>query len=102
MTVSDAKAAQEAVAEALGTLKDFYGKLGTSEEAYGGMESSGVLGMLEVIQSDFGRLEAETVAAEAAAKADFEKFMEESKAEKALKSKMGESKGNKKQTKSQE
>lgn len=73
-----------------------------SDEPYTGMEGGGVMGMLEVIASDFGRLQAETVASEAAAKAEFEEFMEDSKVDKATKSKMVDTKANKKQTESQE
>ena len=40
---------------------------------YGGMaaESGGVVGMLEVIQSDFARLESDTSAAEASAQSEY-------------------------------
>ena len=44
------------------------------------MESGGVVAMMEVIASDFARLQAETQASEAAAKTEFEEFMEDSKA----------------------
>merc|ERR1719380_62803 len=83
-TVKDAQEAQTAVAQALSVLKEFYEKAGEatalsqlkggqpmpevfSDEPYRGMgaESGGVVGMIEVIQSDFARLESETTAAEA-------------------------------------
>merc|ERR550514_1363256 len=79
VTVKDAQAAQEAVANALNVLKEFYAKAGGAaaliqkqpevfDTAYTGMgsESGGVVGMIEVIQSDFARLESETSASEAA------------------------------------
>merc|ERR1719194_300967 len=79
-TIADATEAQTAVAQALEVLKEFYAKAGEAtalvqqqpespeifDEPYKGMggESGGVIGMLEVIQADFARLEAETKAAE--------------------------------------
>merc|ERR1719171_2532166 len=77
-TIADAQAAQVAVEQALGVLKDFYEKAGEAtalvqqrqpeifDEPYKGMgsENGGVVGMIEVIQSDFARLEPETTAAE--------------------------------------
>merc|ERR1719159_1837934 len=72
-TISDAQDAQAAVEKALGVLKAFYDKASTAtalaqqpeifdDTPYKGMgaESGGVVGMIEVIQSDFERLEAET------------------------------------------
>merc|ERR1719161_2462522 len=56
-TVADAKVASEATAQALQVLKEFYSK---AEGPVQGGSSTGVLGMLEVIQSDFVRLETET------------------------------------------
>merc|ERR1719378_1367207 len=94
-TIKDAKAAQEAVKQALEILHEFY----SSQEAmlqtrqvpelapYKGMHSAkkGVIGMLEVILSDFARLEAETTAAEKQAAAEYDEFMEDSKADKLAK-----------------
>merc|ERR1719217_866205 len=47
---------------------------------YGGMQSAsgGIMGMLEVILSDFARLQTETEMAESMAQNDYEKFMDES------------------------
>merc|ERR550537_939081 len=83
-TISDAEAAQTAVAQALTVLKEFYAKAGEAtsfvqkepeifDEPYKGMgaESGGVVGMLEVIESDFARLEAETKASEATAQKEY-------------------------------
>jgi len=103
-TVKDAQGAQVAVAQALSVLNEFYAKAATatsftqsgakaepeifSDEPYKGMgaESGGVVGMIEVIQSDFARLEAETSAAEAEAKKQYDEFIQDSKVDKVQKS----------------
>merc|ERR1719388_805079 len=85
---------------ALGVLKEFYDKAATatalnqepeifSDEPYRGLggESGGVVGMIEVIASDFARLESETSANEAAAKEEYDSFMQDSKMDKTVKSK---------------
>merc|ERR1719359_537258 len=80
-TIKDAGQAQTAVAQALTVLKEFYAKAAEAtalvqkghqepeifDKPYTGMggDAGGVVGMLEVIQSDFARLEAETTASEA-------------------------------------
>merc|ERR1719247_3436001 len=68
-TISDAQEAQTAVAQALTVLKEFYAKAAEAtalvqqpevfDKPYKGMAgaSGGVVGMLEVIESDFARLE---------------------------------------------
>merc|ERR1740130_2588860 len=82
-TIKDSQEAQTAVAQALTVLKEFYEKAGEAtallqqepespeifDKPYKGMgaESGGVVGMLEVIQSDFARLESDTKASEASA-----------------------------------
>merc|ERR1719293_142360 len=82
-TIEDSQEAQTAVAQAITVLKEFYAKAGEAtallqqqpvapeifESPYKGMqaENGGVIGMLEVIMSDFARLEADTKAAEATA-----------------------------------
>jgi len=97
VTIADAKAAQTAVASAMATLKEFYAKAGQAtslvqapeifDEPYKGMggESGGVIGMIEVIQSDFARLEAETTAAEEEGSKEYKNFMEDSKMDKEAK-----------------
>merc|ERR1719393_852072 len=50
-----------------------------------GGASGGVVGMMEVIQSDFSKLEAETTAAEEEAAKEYDRFMAESKKDKAVK-----------------
>jgi len=97
VAIKDAAAAQVAVGQALSVLKDFYAKQGAAllqqpveapeMEAYSGQGRSagGVVGMLEVIQSDFARLETDTRAAESQASSEYKAFM--SDAEASLKSK---------------
>merc|ERR1719361_394529 len=100
-TIKDAQEAQTAVAQALTVLKEFYAKAGEAtallqqqpaapeifDSPYKGMQSEngGVVGMLEVIESDFARLEADTKAAEAAAQKEYDEFMTDSKVDKAAK-----------------
>merc|ERR1719213_154055 len=86
-TISDAEEAQTAVAQALTVLKEFYAKAAEStafvhqpeifDEEYKGMQSEngGVVGMLEVIESDFARLEADTKSSEATAQKEYDEFM---------------------------
>merc|ERR1719213_115329 len=112
-TIADAKEAQEAVAKATEILKDFYAKAGEAtalvqapeifDSPYKGMqaESGGVVGMLEVILSDFQRLQAETEAAEEQSAKEYDEFMADSEADKAAKTKDMEDKTVKKQDKEQ-
>jgi len=116
-TLKDAKAAQTAVAQAVEVLKEFYAKAGEAtsllqqqpespeifDESYKGMQSEngGVVGMLEVIQSDFARLEAETTASEAQSQKEYDQFMDDSNIDKAQKNKDIEHKTMKKQNEQQ-
>jgi len=115
-TIQDSAEAQTAVAQALAVLKDFYAKAATAtafaqqkedptifESEYKGMQNSkgGVIGMLEVIESDFARLEADTKAGEASAAKEYEEFMDDSSADKASKATDIEHKTAKKQDESQ-
>ena len=115
-TIQDSAEAQTAVAQALAVLKDFYAKAATAtsfaqqkedptifESEYKGMQSSngGVVGMLEVIESDFARLEADTKAAESSAAKEHEEFMDDSSSDKASKATDIEHKTAKKQDESQ-
>jgi hypothetical protein len=101
-TVADAKVAQQAVSQALAVLKEFYGKAqgatalmqgaaddapGTWDSKYTGQQgsSTGVVGMIEVIQSDFVRLETETASEEASAAKQHQQFLDDSAEDKALK-----------------
>lgn len=103
-TVADAKESQEAVAKALEVLKDFYEKAGGSllqsflQAPYKGQgeANGGVTSMLEVIMSDFARLESETKSDEAADQKQHESFITESKVDKAGKTSAMNAKNDKK------
>jgi len=114
-TVEDSKEAQTAVSQALTVLKEFYAKAAqgaenmkigydgrtrliqtgqpevdapaTFDTEYTGMgdNAGGVVGLLEVIQADFARLEAETTTAEDTAAKEHRRFMAESDKDKAVK-----------------
>jgi len=102
--VADAKEAAAAVKQAIGVLKDFYAKAakatslvqvqGPADDApasfdtpYRGMggASGGVMGMLDVILSDFVRLETETAAEEETAQREFDAFSAESSKDRGAK-----------------
>merc|ERR1719456_2027356 len=83
VTVADAKVASEATAKATQVPKDFYGSQAEGSVAQGS-SSTGVLGMLEVIQSDFVRLETETTSAEDKAASEYTSFMRDSSKSKAV------------------
>merc|ERR1719181_2495144 len=117
-TVADAKAAQTAVEQALTVLKDFYEKAGEAtafvqqkrkqpeifdDKPYQGMggESGGVIGMLEVILSDFARLDADTASAEETAQKEYDEFMTDSTNDKSQKMTDIDHKSDKKQDQSQ-
>merc|ERR1719321_1921909 len=51
-----------------------------------GAENGGVVGMLEVIASDFARLESDTTSAEAQAASEYKTFMNDSEVDRATKS----------------
>merc|ERR1719440_2298076 len=102
-TISDAKAAQTAVEEAMAVLKDFYAKSSqataltqqtpaedapeTFSKPYQGLlpEGGNVVDFLEVILSDFSRLESETTTDEAMESEEYKTFMFESEKDQALK-----------------
>merc|ERR1719253_1712029 len=93
--MKDAKAGEDATKAALVVLKEFYASQGSFLQhkqvpemaAYKGMSSAkgGVVGMLEVITSDFARLHADTKAAETAAAAEYDQFMFDAKTSKKAK-----------------
>lgn len=110
-TTAEAQQAQAAVTKAVQLLKDFYGAAAKNassfaqgaaegrrrasqepppifgEEKYAGQQaaSGGILGMLEVIHSDFVRLESDTATAEAEAEKAHRKFLTDSGVAKAQK-----------------
>merc|ERR1719159_229171 len=111
-TIKDAKAAQVAVSQALAVLKEFYAKAAeatalvqqpsamddapdTFTTPYKGLgaESGGVIGMIEVIASDFSRLESDTTSAEEQAAAEYKEFMNDSEVDKAMKTTDATNKG---------
>jgi len=112
-TIKDAEEAQTAVAQAVTVLKEFYAKAAdatslaqqpeTFDTAYKGMgaQSGGVVGILEVIQSDFARLQSETESAESQGQKEFDTFMEDSAVDKSAKTKDLEHKASKKQNEEQ-
>jgi len=101
-TVKDAQGAQAAVEAATAVLKDFYAKSSqatafaqgpaddapeTFDKPYQGLMAEGgnIVDFLEVILTDFQRLESETAAAEAEEEDTYKNFMFESKKDAALK-----------------
>jgi len=90
VTVTDAIGASTAVKQALGVLQAYYEGLslvqrGSSHGPAQSSASTGVIGMLEVILSDFERLEADTKASEETNQKEFEKFSNDSSQDKAVK-----------------
>jgi chromosome segregation ATPase len=93
--IKDAKEAIPAVRQAITVLKDFYAKASTAtalvqqkqpaswDSSYTGQQSSstGVVGMLEVILTDFTRLESETSSSEAEAASAFDRFSSDTNAD---------------------
>jgi len=86
-TISDSEAGADAVKRAVVVLREFYSKqafLQTHKQApemaaYKGMGSAsgGVVGMMEVIQSDFTRIAAETKAEEGQSQREYDTFMKD-------------------------
>merc|ERR1719335_1529962 len=86
-TIADAVAAKEAVQSALKVLKDFYEGAASFIQTgmtTGSKGAEGIMGMLEVILSDFERLESETTSDEETAAAAHTKFLRTSKKTKAV------------------
>lgn len=114
-TIKDSQDAQTALAEALTILKEYYAKAAantalvatpsedapiTWDTAYHGQmdKNGGVVGFLEVIQSDFARLETETKSDEATAAKEYQEFMSASAVNKMSMTKDVEFKTDKKAT----
>jgi chromosome segregation ATPase len=113
VTIEEAKVAQAAVAKAIAVLEEFYAKAadatslaqmdqpeGISDKPYTGMggASGGIIGMLQVIESDFARLETETSSSEEQAEEEYTKFTDDSAQDKAVKNMDLENKGKDKTT----
>lgn len=118
-TIADAKAASQATQQATAVLKAFYAQASqatalvqsrvpgapeTFDKPYTGQgdAAGGVVGMLEVIQSDFVRLESETTASEEEAAQSFAQFSADSSADKEAKTTDMKSKDGLKTTKESE
>merc|ERR1719240_1908456 len=97
-TLADCAAAIPAVQKALTVLKEFYASQSLLQQKAAqvpemkeykgqGAASGGVVGMIEVILSDFTRLQADTTADEKQAAMEYDKFMEEAEADKKAKHK---------------
>jgi len=104
-TMADAKEAQTAVSKAIKVLKDYYGQAASLSLAQGqevsldvqmkqaalptykGNQdaSTGIFGMLEVVLSDFARLESETSSSEAAQSSSYNRMMDETNEDVAVK-----------------
>merc|ERR1719478_776654 len=92
-TIKDAEAGQAATSAALVILKEFYASQASFLQQvpemaeYKGMQSAkgGVVGMLEVITSDFARLYADTKASEEAAATEYATFMKDAGSSKKAK-----------------
>jgi len=88
--IADSAAGKKAVKAALVVLREFYAKQSAFLQQAPEMESfkgqggakGGVVGMLEVIETDFARLEADTTAAEKQAASEYSTFMDDSQADK--------------------
>jgi len=114
-TVADAKQAQDAVQKAIAVLKEFYGASADLAMVQGGAglkqemhqaalptyrgnqdSSTGIFGMLEVVLSDFARLETETSASEDLQQSTYDKMMDETNEDVAVKDTTMKHKTNKK------
>lgn len=114
--VQESKESAEAVASALSVLRDFYARAAeatalsqvrqspsaapeTFNAGFQGQQaqSSGIIGMLEVLESDFSRLSSETATEDAVAQANYEKFRADSEQDMAVNNAEMEHKQNKKQ-----
>jgi len=114
-TIADASEAQDAVSKAIKVLKDFYaasadlalaqGTMGLKAQmkqaalpTYRGAQdtSTGIFGMLEVVLSDFARLESETSQSEQIQQSTYDKMMDDTNESVAIKETEMSHKNNKK------
>jgi len=116
-TIEDAQEAQQAVEQAITVLQQFYEKSGEAtvfaqeqdsehqqppkvfNDPYKGLQgdNEGVVGMLQVIQGDFARLESDTAASEASSQKEYDAFMSDSAVDKSKKMEQQEFSAAKKQ-----
>jgi hypothetical protein len=114
-TIKDAKDAQEAIAQAIAVLEDFYKEQGaflqtdsrepvvveaspdTWESESTGLQSpDGVLDMMKTISADFAKMEADTTAQEEADQKEYDTFITDSSVNKAEKEQLIEDKNREK------
>lgn len=84
-TVPEVKESIEGVKMALRVLREFYG--GTAKASENKGTATGIIGMLEVVESDFAKNLAQMRVAESTAEGDFKKELQDMKLEKARKEK---------------
>jgi len=84
-TVPEVKESIEGVKMALRVLREFYG--GTAKASENKGTATGIIGMLEVVESDFAKNLAQMRVAESTAEGDFKKDLQDMKLEKARKEK---------------
>jgi len=103
LTIDDAKTGQVALAQAMTVLKEFYAKgdertafvqtkipeeqPAFADEPFKGMaaEGTGIIGILELVQSDYAHVESDVTAEEATALREYEQFITDSKSDKQSK-----------------
>lgn len=85
-TVPEVKESLDGVKMALKVLREFYGGMKTKPSENAGT-ATGVIGMLEVVESDFAKNLAQMRVTEATAEGDFQQAMQDMKLEKARKEK---------------
>merc|ERR1719335_323792 len=114
-TIKDAKDAQEAIAQAIAVLEDFYKEQGafvqiadhepvvveaspdTWESESTGLQSpDGVLDMMKTISADFAKMEATTTSDEETAQKEYDKFVTDESINKAEKEQLIEDKNREK------
>merc|ERR1719316_1996090 len=84
---AEMKKGVEGVKLALKVLRDYYAKDAKEDESYKAAEGagSGIIGLLEVVESDFSKGLAEMIAAEETAASDYDRMTKENEIEKATK-----------------
>jgi len=83
-TIEEAVGASVAVKQALDVLNEYYQSVGGSAVLLQSTSSTGILGMLEVILSDFARLESNTKSNEATSQGTYKKFIADSNLDRSM------------------